>query len=301
VVPPSRACLLLGASSQLGDCVLPRLLAADYRVHAVSRLASGARMPMPMPELSEQEQLRWHALDLTEVQAWPAQVSVVVHLAPLYLLPMLLRHAPKPLRVIAISSTSVRTKQHSPAWAEREMAQRLYKAEQELQHLCAEQGHSLTILRPTMLYGLGRDATVGRMQRFIRRWRFLPIPATATGLRQPVHVDDIATAVLQVLDAPRSHAKVYELGGAQRLTVQQLAQRIGVDNGLRIRIVRIPASVLYVLLQLLARIRPGLDWSPALLKRAALDQIADNQPATDDFQYAPRAFDGRFYPPTQRR
>lgn len=299
MVPPSRACLLLGASSQLGHCVLPRLLAADYRVHAVSRLVSGARMPMP--ELSEQEQLRWHALDLTAVQAWPAQVSVVVHLAPLYLLPMLLRHAPKALRVIAISSTSVRTKQHSPARAEREMAQRLYKAEQELQHLCAEQGHSLTILRPTMLYGLGRDATIGRMQRFIRRWRFLPIPATATGLRQPVHVGDIATAVLQVLDAPRSHAKVYELGGAQRLTVQQLAQRIGVDNDLRVRIVRIPASVLYALLWLLARIRPGLDWSPALLKRAALDQIADNQPATDDFQYAPRAFDGRFYPPAQRR
>lgn len=289
-----RACVLLGASSQLGACVLPRLLAADFRVHAVSR-------QLPTAAALEHQQLHWHALDLNAVDGWPVPADVLVHLAPLYLLPALLRHAPKPLRVIAISSTSVRTKQHSPARAERAMAQRLYQAEQELLSLCAEQGHNLTILRPTMLYGLGRDATIGRMQQFIRRWRFLPIPATATGLRQPVHVDDIAAAVLQVLDEPRSHSKVYELGGAQRLTVQQLAQRIGVDNGLRVRIVCIPAGVLYALLWLLARMRPGLDWSPALLKRAELDQIADNQPAADDFQYAPRAFDGRFYPPAQRR
>lgn len=292
-----RTCLLLGASSQLGDRVLPRLLAADYRVHAVSRLAPRA----PSAEQLAHEQLHWHALDLKTVQAWPTPVSVVVHLAPLYLLPRLLRYAPTALRVIAISSTSVRTKQYSPSKAEREMAQRLHQAEQELQRLCTERGHSLTILRPTMLYGLGRDATIGRMQAFIRRWHFLPLPAMATGLRQPVHVDDIAVAVLQVLAEPRSHAKVYELGGAQRLTVAQLAQHICVDNGLPVRIVSIPAGALRFLLKLLVRIRPQLDWSPALLARAELDQVADNQPAIDDFQYAPRAFDGTFYNPAQRR
>lgn len=288
-----RACLLLGASSQLGACVLPSLLAAHLRVHAVSRQS-------PPTESLKHDQLDWHVLDLNAVKAWPVQVSVVVHLAPLYALPALLRHAPAALRVIAISSTSVRTKQHSPSKAEREMAQRLYQAEQELLSLCNEKGHNLTILRPTMLYGLGRDATIGRMQAFIRRWHFLPIPATATGLRQPVHVDDIAAAVLQVLDAPRSHAKVYELAGAQRLTVQQLARRICLDNGLPVRIVSIPAGVLYFLLKVLVWVRPGLDWSPALLKRAMLDQVADNQPAIDDFQYAPRAFDGTFYNPAKR-
>lgn len=291
-----RTCLLLGASSQLGDRVLPRLLAADYRVHAVSRLAPRA----PSAERLAQEQLHWHALDLNTAQAWPTPVSVVVHLAPLFLLPRLLRYAPTALRVIAISSTSVRTKQYSPSKAEREMAQRLHQAEQELQRLCTEQGHSLTILRPTMLYGLGRDATIGRMQAFVRRWRFLPIPAAASGLRQPVHVEDIAAAILQVLDEPRCVGRVYELGGAQRLTVQQLAQRICLDNDLTVRIITIPVSMLSILLSVLTFIRPGLDWSPALLKRAALDQIADNQAAVDDFQYAPRPFNGTFYPLQKR-
>lgn len=296
IARPPRSCLLLGASSQLGVRVLPRLLAANLCVHAVSRWAR----PAATAESLELENLHWHVLDLNSVQAWPVEVSVVVHLAPLYVLPGLLRHAPPALRVIAISSTSVRTKQHSPSKAERQMAQRLCQAEQELQQLCEENGHSLTILRPTMLYGLGRDATIGRMQGFARRWRFLPIPATATGMRQPVHVDDIAVAVLQVLDEPRCIAKVYDLGGAQRFTVQQLAQRIFLDNNLPVRIISIPAGVLYVLLRVMVHIRPQLDWSPALLKRAMLDQVADNQPAIDDFQYAPRAFDGTFYNPTKR-
>lgn len=291
-----RTCLLLGASSQLGDRVLPRLLAADYRVHAVSRLAPAA----PTAEPLAQEQLHWHAIDLNTVQAWPAQVSVVVHLAPLYLLPTLLRYAPSALRVIAISSTSVRTKQYSPSKAERLMAQRLCQAEQELQQLCKEKGHSLTILRPTMLYGLGRDATIGRMQTFVRRWRFLPIPAAESGLRQPVHVEDVAAAIVQVLDEPRCVGRIYELGGAQRLTVKQLAQCICLDNDLTVRIITIPVSILSMLLSVLAFIRPGLDWSPALIKRAALDQVADNQAAIDDFQYAPRPFNGTFYPLQKR-
>ena len=301
------ACLVLGASSQLGDCVVPRLLAAQYRVHAVSRQRYEAPIytrPTDKTEPKQQaesepelNQLQWHHFDLNSVHTWPIAVTVVVHLAPLYLLPALLRHAPTPVRVIAISSTSARTKQHSPALAERQMAQRLCQAEQELQQLCAAQGHSLTILRPTMLYGLGRDATIGRMQAFVRRWHFLPIPATATGLRQPVHVEDIAAAVLQVLDQPRSRAQIYELGGAQRLTVQQMARCICEDNRLPVRIVSIPAAVLYTLLKILAWLRPSLDWSPALLQRAAVDQIADNQPAIDDFGYAPRRFDGAFYRP----
>lgn len=291
-----RACLLLGASSQLGVCVLPHLLAAHFRVHAVSRQKSVEFTT----ESHKLENLHWHVVDLNTVHAWPAEVSMVVHLAPLYVLPRLLRHASAALRVIAISSTSVRTKQDSPSKAERRMAQRLWQAEQDLQQLCKERGHNLTILRPTMLYGLGRDATIGRMQAFVRRWRFLPIPAAASGLRQPVHVEDIAAAILQVLDEPRCVGMVYELGGAQRLTVQQLAQRICLDNDLTVRIFRIPVSILSMLLSVLTFIRPGLDWSPALLKRAALDQIADNQAAIDDFQYAPRTFDGTFYPLQKR-
>lgn len=278
------ACLVLGASSQLGDSLLPRLLSAGYTVHAVSRKMC--------PQSVSAAKIQWHVLDLHNPTSWPAAVSLIVHLAPLYLLPALLRQAIHPLRVIAISSTSVRTKQESPSAAERRVAQSLLQAEQDVRHLCEVNGHTFTILRPTMLYGLGRDATIGRMQKFIRRWRFQPVPAMQTGLRQPVHVDDVVQAILKVVNEPSAFNKVYELGGYDCLDVQQLAKRIFTDNQMTVRIVYIPIWMLTMALMLLKVLRPGLDWSPALLRRAALDQVADNQAAIEDFQYAPRPFTG---------
>ncbi len=123
-------CLVLGARSQLGDRVLPYLLEAGYEVHAVSRT--------PHVESSVAPQLHWHTLDLTAAERWPVAVGLVVHLAPVYLLPALLRHASEPLRVVAISSTSARTKHNSPSAAERRVAQRLLQAEQDVSQLCQE-------------------------------------------------------------------------------------------------------------------------------------------------------------------
>lgn len=281
-----QSCLVLGASSQLGECLIPHLLDAKYIVHAVSRKAD-VKTPA-------QQSIQWHTMDLQATNDWPVVVSLVIHLAPLYFLPTLLKQAASPLRVIAISSTSIRTKQNSPSIAERLMAQRLLKAEEELHQLCLAAGHHLTILRPTMLYGLERDATIGRMQKFVRRWGVLPIPAMRTGLRQPVHVDDIAQAVVQVIGVKSTFNKVYELGGRDRLDVHTLAKRIFTDNQKAIRLLYIPTWVISIALQVMRRLRPELDWSPALLKRAALDQVVNNQPAVDDFQYSPRQFSGAF-------
>lgn len=281
-----RSCLVLGANSQLGERLLPHLLYADYKVHAISRQSNSKRVST--------DQIQWHVLDLQTVNYWPVAVSLVIHLAPLYLLPDILRYATSPLRVIAISSTSIRTKQASPSTVERDLAQRLLLAELNVQQLCRSAGHTLTILRPTMLYGLERDATIGRMQKFVQRWGFLPIPAMQTGLRQPVHVDDIAQAILQVVDVEATFNKVYELGGRDCLDVHTLAKRIFTDNQKPVRMLYIPTFILSMALMLLERLRPRLDWSPALLKRAALDQVVDNQAAIDDFQYAPRLFTGLF-------
>lgn len=281
-----RSCLVLGASSQLGECLIPRLLGANYKVHAVSRKT--------YVKNTTQQSIQWHAMDLQIANDWPVAVSLVIHLAPLYFLPALLKHATAPLRVIAISSTSIRTKQNSPSVAERLMAQRLLKAEEELHQLCRATGHNLTILRPTMLYGLERDATIGRMQKFVRCWGVLPIPAMRTGLRQPVHVDDIAQAVVQVVEVKSTFNKVYELGGRDCLDVHTLAKRIFTDNQKSIRLLYIPTWIMSITLRVMRRLRPELDWSPALLKRAALDQVVNNQPAIDDFQYSPRPFSGLF-------
>ena len=287
----NRNCLVTGASSQIGDVLLPLLLRHGYQVTAWTR--------QQCKVVNKTASLVWANVDLTEPIAIPEQVGMLVHLASIELLPDLLEQQAlfsqsRSLRIIAISTCSVTAKAHSPSERERDQAERLARAEQHAQALAMRDGHRLTILRPTMLYGVGRDGTIAVMQRFARRYHCLPIPAQSSGLRQPVHVADVATAVILALNSQASIGQVYELGGAEQLSVKQLAQRVFVDNQRSPRIIVIPLIFLHVGIYFMRYFKGRADWSSALLARAKEDQLADNTRACTDFDYAPRVFDGRW-------
>lgn len=279
------ALLLTGATSQLGDFLLPALQEGSQKLIACSR----------GPRPSGNDTGQWLLGDLTNLLV-PEGTRTLVHLAPIWLLPPLLqRNDCRGLRVLAISSCSLHAKIDSPSAAERALALRFSEAEAALWSLAQQNGHRLTLLRPTMLYGAGRDGTVAPMQRWIKRWRVLPFPALDYGLRQPVHVEDVAGAVLACLDNPATVGKAYDLGGGERLMLDALAQRLFSDNDLRPRLLPVPRQAVALAISLLRRWR-GAQWDSALLQRALRDQVADNSAAIADFGYAPRPFDGRFPP-----
>lgn len=288
----NRNCLVTGASSQIGDVLLPLLVRDGYQVTAWSRQQCRAT--------HKSGTLVWSHVDLAKPVAIPEQIDTLLHLASIELLPSLLEQQqkllalPRALRIIAISTCSVTAKANSPSERERAQAERLARAEQEAQALALRDGHSLTILRPTMLYGVGRDGTIAVMQRFARRYHCLPIPAQSSGLRQPVHVADVATAVILALTSRASIGQVYELGGGERLSIKQLAQRVFVDNQRSPRIIVIPSVFLRIGIYFMRYFKGRADWSPALLERAREDQVADNTRASTDFDYAPRLFDGNW-------
>lgn len=289
----SRYCLVTGASSQIGDVLLPLLQHNGYKVTAWSRQQCRVT--------SHAASLLWVNVDLLEPVAIPEQVCTLVHLASIELLPKLLENQhvffaqPRPLRIVAISSCSVTAKAHSPSLRERDQAERLADAEQRAQVLAKRYGHDLTILRPTMLYGVGRDGTIAVMQRFVRRYYCLPLPAQSTGLRQPVHVADVAEAVVLAVGNQASIGQVYELGGAEQLSIKQLAQRIFIDNQRSPCLVLVPLVFLRMGIYFMRYFKGRADWTPALLARAKEDQLADNTRACADFGYVPRQFDGRWY------
>lgn len=278
----AETCLVTGASSQLGDALLPLLVANGSRVVAWSR----------QPQESSNA-VCWKTIDLNRTTEIPETVKQLVHLAPITLLLPLLQQPLPPLRIIAISTCSIRYKAQSECSQERQMAQTLLQAEQAVIQHAQAAGHQLTVLRPSMLYGLGRDGTVAVMQRFAQRFGFLLVPAGADGLRQPVHVGDVAQAIIQCLAQPATQGKRYELGGAEQLTVRELAQRVLQENQRTQRVITVPSLLLRLLITLarLSGVRP--DWNTALLARARQTQVVDNSAAQHDFGYTPRAFDGR--------
>jgi len=275
--------IIFGASGAAGRLLLAALLGRGERIHAVSR-----RPPAP----AEGPQPAWIRGDLSSaVDALPAAADVIVSLGPLDAFSAWFDTAPVGgvRRVIALSSMSAETKRASPDPAERALAETLRASEQRLLRTAAQRGIGCTVLRPTLIYGGGPDRSLTPIARFALRWRVLPIPLGAGGLRQPVHAADVAGAVGAIVDCSAAHGKIYALGGGERLRFDRMLLRLRAAMPKFV----LPLPLPQVIVRAGLRLRPGRGAGTigaAAVDRVRADLVADNSEAARDFGYAPRAF-----------
>lgn len=207
-------CVVFGGSGQIGQYLLPYLKAREMPVVAFSReprVGAGT--------------LKWLQGCLPDtVPSVPAATAAIVCLGPLDHFSRWLERvgvAGSP-RVVAMSSMSVDSKRDSPDPAERELAGRLRVSEQRLLARCEELGSACTILRATLIYG-GAGGSLEKLAARARRWHVFPLPR-GRGLRQPVHADDLARAVLAALERPQATGTI-GIGGGECLPVSAMFAR----------------------------------------------------------------------------
>jgi nucleoside-diphosphate-sugar epimerase len=223
--------------------------------------------------------------------------TAVFSVLPLWLLPA---HVPALVaagatQLIAFSSTSVFAKADSPDPAEQALAQRLASAESALAKACEAVGVPWTILRPTLIYGSGRDQNVSAVARFIRRFGFFPVAHPASGLRQPVHADDLAIAAVSAIANPNAFNRAFNLPGGETLTYREMIARIFAGVGAAPRILPLPSGLLRRALPLVQNRLPHR-YSPALFLRMNQDLAFDGAEAHAALNYAPRPFTLEFTP-----
>lgn len=272
--------LVIGLSGQVGEALLPRLLERASKVLALSRQAR-----------AQQPGVEWILGSLEAMPEIPTDVDSIVSLGPLdAFAAWFAAGGPTVSRVIALSSTGRTDKLHSLDAAERELAERLCAAEDSLFEAGARRGIGVTVLRPTLLYGNGRDLSLSRLIQLGRRWGFLPLPSTATGLRQPVHVADVADAVLRCLDAAQTSGQAYDLPGGEILAFDAMVRRTVARHAPGCRVVALPTVFFNLGLSLAALLRRA-PANRGLLARLQSDQLADDSAAREAFDYRPRRFD----------
>jgi nucleoside-diphosphate-sugar epimerase len=281
---PSRSSevLLFGASGPIGMALLPRLVAAGHHVHAITRAAT--------PRVTEG--VHWHRGTLPDAIAdVPTGVDAIISAGPLDLFAHWhAAHAPRTPRLLAFGSTSVHVKQASTDPAERDVAARLTTAEARLAATAGARGEALTLLRPTLIYGSGREANLGRLVALARRFGGVPLPADARGRRQPVHADDLAQALLAAWPSAATHGRAYDLPGGETLAYDaMLARVLGVLQP-PCRVWRVPSRVFDTALALAHRLGRARGFSVAMRARLGEDLVFDAAPAMRDFGYAPRPF-----------
>lgn len=277
---PRRA-LLFGGSGQIGEGLLSLLLAQGWQVVAVSRQSRAARAG-----------LSWQHGDLSPQTPPPSgPFTAIFSCGPLdHFARWYAQQLPTAARVIAFGSTSVLVKRDSADAAERDLARRLQQAERQLFAAASASGSAATVLRPTLVYGAGRDLTVSRIAALAMRSGGFVLPNTAQGQRQPVHVADLAAAALTVLDVPATHGHSYALGGGEILSYEAMVRRVLDALPRRPRLWRVPRGLFALALAGAHRLGRLHGMSTAALQRMSEDLVFDLAPARRDFAYAPRPF-----------
>jgi nucleoside-diphosphate-sugar epimerase len=275
-----RDALVFGGSGQIGAPLLRRLHDADWRVVAVSRTAQ--------PESAGVEWLRG---DLDQVDGLPRRVDAIISCGPLdRFARWYAAGAIDAPRVIAFGSTSIEVKQDSADVHERDLAQRLREGERGLFDAAAIRGAAATVLRPTLVYGAGRDRTLTRIAQLAGRWGRFVLPRDACGLRQPVHVDDLAAAAHACIDSVASEGHAYALPGADTLPYREMVTRVLAALQPPVPLTLLPAPLFSAALFGARVLGRGDGLGDAVVARMRDDLVFDATPARRDFGYAPRAF-----------
>jgi uncharacterized protein YbjT (DUF2867 family) len=265
--------LVVGGSSQVGHFLLPRLHSSGEPIVALSRV--------PRPP---RDGVEWRRGFLPDAPPALPPLSAIISFGPLHHLARWLEQNPPggTPRVIATSSMSAETKRDSAVPAEREIARQLRDAETALAEACTRLGCAWTVLRPTLVYGAGLDKSLTPIARRAMRSRLFPIPA-GRGLRQPVHADDIAQAVMAALESPAVAGRIIPIGGGERLLYPQMFERLRKSLPRAALPVPLPAW----LLRLGQRMYPPLRGP---LSRLDSDLIADNGELQRLLHIQPRPF-----------
>lgn len=266
--------LVIGATSQIGHFLLQSFPCGSQNVIALSR----RQRPVSAHPVT------WLVGELPDRMPAITQIESIVSFGPLHGLAAWLSRieSVRGVSLVATSSMSVESKRDSCLESERAISHRLLAGEDAVIAQCERLAIRWTILRPTMIYGVGLDKNLTPIAKKAMRWRLFPIPK-ARGLRQPVHAEDVASAAMRALTAPLAAGRVIALGGGERLSVTEMFRRV--RNSLPVT--TLPVTIPGPALQGLARVQ---SFYRGPLLRLESDLVADNSDAVAVLGIKPRPF-----------
>jgi len=283
--------LVTGGSGFLGGYVLAEAARRGHACVALARSAEAARTVAARGATPLAGDLD-DAADLPGIFA-RAECDALVNLASLGFghAPGIVRAAERSLdRAVFVSTTAVTTT--LPA---RSKTVRL-AAEGEIR----SSGLSWTILRPTMIYGAAGDRNLSRLLMLLARLRgapipggaplVVPVPGSGSQLQQPVHVADLAGAVLAAVERGAAARRRYDVAGPEPLTFAEVLRKSAAAVAARVHLVSVPLAPVIALTRGYERLsrRPRIrveQW-----QRLAEDKAFPIDAAALELDYAPRPF-----------
>lgn len=148
-----------------------------------------------------------------------------------------------------------------------------------------------TILRPTMIYGAPGDRNMERLLRQVARWPVVFVPGDGKALIQPVHVDDLADAVVAAFVTAAAERREYNVSGRAPLSLGSTIDAAASAVGKRRSKLHLPLGAVAATLRAFEAIRLPLPVKSEQVLRLAEDKAFPHDDAARDFGFAPRDFE----------
>jgi uncharacterized protein YbjT (DUF2867 family) len=189
--------------------------------------------------------------------------------------------AAEPNHAVFFSTTSVFTRVPNSSRKTRILAEEIIRGS----------GIPATIVRPTMIYGRPGDRNIERLLHFLRWSPLVPVLDRGRALQQPVHVDDLADAVVAILRCrERTVARTYNLPGPEAMPFAVLVQRAAAALGRRCLLVPVPVTVARAMANVWSRTSVWPHVSEEQVDRVLESKNFGLDEADSDFGYQPRSF-----------
>lgn len=230
---------------------------------------------------------------LMQSKTWQApEHALIISLLPLNELVRYLPRFANAQSIIALGSTSLFSKAKSRDPYERAHAENLAMSENILRAWCQKNQKVYTILRPTLIYDGQHDDTVMQIAQVIVRAGLFPLAGAARGLRQPIHADDVAKAIIAALGNVTVYNKALNIAGGEVLTYRHMVESVFQAIGQRPRFLRLPLFVVQGLYRLARKtgFLRGIGVSAETFRRMNQDIVFDTDEGLRLLAYEPRMF-----------
>lgn len=177
--------------------------------------------------------------------------------------------------------------------ADRASAYPVFKAKAIAEEYIRRSSIDYTILRTAIVFGNNDGFTTGLAQLISSIPRVFIIPGDGESLLQPLWVEDLATCLVWALDDPATNNQMFEIGGPEYLTFNEVVQTVMEKLGTRKRLVHLRQPYLRALTVFLENLMPAAPVSVYWLDYLATNRASNLDAIPRFFNLMPSRFSQR--------
>ena len=156
--------------------------------------------------------------------------------------------------IICCSSTSVITKKYSWHNYDKKLVTRIFSSEQKIMKICRIYKTSISIIRPTLIYGnsgLYKDNNINRILKICKKSPIIILPKK-TGERQPIHISQLSEIInKEIMIIKETKDKIYEsilnIGGDEILSYEMIFKTLLVKRKLNKSIFILDSNLFFLI------------------------------------------------------